>query len=140
LAILFVSAGTHDLAQSVARNNLHLLHDHLLSLPGSPNRVEMNPDMDSGDPTAHPDVSNSQPVLREVNKLLSRYNRTVSHRDEEIVRFNNLAIGELPSTPFETLTQLQMAVFKVLEERLKIRQVTSSALHQNSFTWSLPRS
>jgi hypothetical protein len=100
----------------------------------------MNPDTDSGDPPAHPDVSNSQPVLREVNKLLSRYNRTVSHRDEEIVRFNNLAIGQLPGTPFETLAQLQMAVFKVLEERLKIRQVTSSALHQNSFTWSLPSS
>jgi hypothetical protein len=98
---------------------------------------------DSIDPSSQPhhqtEQAASQPLLGEASKLLQRARRTITGRDEELIRFSDTSVGQLREKKFDTVEQLSTAVFEVIVGRLGIYGITSKELNDKKrFWWILP--
>ena len=94
------------------------------------------------DPGPHPypqtGTSLSQDYHTEAQQLLGNIRRIRSDRNDEVVRFNNVSIGQLPEKPYIGLEQLKDGVFRVLIERLKLHHVDLPRQKLKYFRWCLP--
>jgi hypothetical protein len=73
------------------------------------------------------------------DELLQRARRTITDRDEELIRFNDTSVGQLHKKKFDTVEQLSTAVFEVIVGRLVIYGITSKELNDKKrFWWILP--
>ncbi|CAN9092100.1 unnamed protein product [Alternaria alternata] len=88
--------------------------------------------------TAQTEVSRSQPLVNEAQKLLSKYRRTVSDRVQDDFFISHVAMGELTDKCFDDLRELRHEVFTIILRRLKARNITSTLLKQDAFWWCLP--
>lgn len=80
----------------------------------------------------------SQPPPQEAERLLTKYRRAVSDRNEGVYHFKISAPNLLPDEEFDTVLRLRKGVFKVIVERLKQRNIRSPLLTESALAWCLP--
>jgi hypothetical protein len=90
------------------------------------------------DPTPQTGTSLSQPLQNEAQKLLSRFQRTISERAQNELHTSTLARGQIPEREYVTLDELRRSVFRVILERLRARNVSLTLMKMQTFWWCLP--
>jgi hypothetical protein len=93
----------------------------------------------SSQPRPAPTVpeSFSQPIAQQADRLLTKYRRAVTDSNDRVYQFSLSADPQLPDEEFATVRK---GVFKVIEERLEKRNITSVLLTEESISWCLPTS
>jgi hypothetical protein len=97
-------------------------------------------DLDPGSgPTPQTGTSLSQPLVNEAQRLLSRYQRTISDRAQNELPVSKIVGGQLPDKDYVILEELRREVLNVIIERLKTRNVLSNLVKARTFWWCLPK-
>jgi hypothetical protein len=97
-------------------------------------------DLDPGSgPTSQTGTSLSQPLVNEAQRLLSRYQRTISERAENDLPVSRIVRGDVPEKDYVILDELRREVLRVIVARLKARNIITNLVKSGTFWWCLPK-
>jgi hypothetical protein len=102
-------------------------------MASEPDDIPSQPRLATGAPESF-----SQPLQRQADRLLTKYRRAATDRNDGVYQFSASTSNVLLDVEFDTLARLRKGVFKIILERLKERGIISTMLTETALSWCLP--